>query len=293
MSKRVIVIAGPTASGKSALAVETALRLGTEVIGADSRQIYRHMPVITAVPAEAERRGVPHRLIEVLEPHEYCSAATWCDMALGEIGRILSERDEAVVCGGSMLYIDALCRGLDDLPTVPDDIRRQTAAEVKDRGAVWALQELRRLDPEYYAVVDRNNMRRVTHAIELIRTAGRTYTSMRRGCRVERPFAIEMLLLQPGRQWLFERINARVEEMMRRGALDEAERLYPLRHLNALNTVGLKELFAYLSGEMSLDETVARIQKNTRVYAKKQLLWVRHKAEEKMVGVQIVTTIVN
>lgn len=272
-----IVIAGPTASGKSALAVQEALRLGTEVIGADSRQVYRGMPIITAVPTREERRGVPHRLVETLDLHDYCSAATWCDMALEEIAGVLSTRDEAVVCGGSMLYIDALTRGLDDLPTVPDHIRAETKAEYAAKGLEWAQAELRHLDPEYYAQVDLKNPKRLVHAIELIRTAGRPYSQMRRGVRAERPFDMELRLLQPDRQELFERINARTEAMMAAGALDEARRLYPLRHLNSLNTVGAKELFAHLDGRMSLDEAVARIQKNTRVYAKKQLLWVRHR----------------
>lgn len=278
------VIAGPTASGKSALAVQEALRLGTEVIGADSRQIYRGMPVITAVPTMQERRGVPHRLIETLDLEEYCSAATWCDMALSEIADVLRERDEAVVCGGSMLYIDALTRGLDDLPTVPDDIRRATLDEYTEKGLDWARSELERLDPVYYRQVDRNNPKRLIHAIELIRTAGRPYSQMRRGVRAERPFHIELRLLQPDRSELFARINTRVEEMMSAGALEEARRLYPLRHLNSLNTVGLKELFVHIEGRMSLDEAVARIQKNTRVYAKKQLLWVRHRIEGRQGG---------
>lgn len=274
------MIAGPTASGKSALAVREAQRLGTEVIGADSRQVYRGMPIITAVPTMEERQGVPHRLVETLDLHEYCSAAAWCDMALEEIADVLATHDEAVVCGGSMLYIDALTRGLDDLPTVPDDIRAETKAEYAEKGLEWAQEELRRLDPDYYAQVDQKNPKRLVHAIELIRTAGRPYSQMRRGVRAERPFDIELRLLQPDRQELFARINARTEAMMTAGALDEARRLYPLRHLNSLNTVGAKELFAHLEGLMSLDEAVARIQKNTRVYAKKQLLWARHRLEE-------------
>lgn len=279
-SKRVIVITGPTASGKSALAVQLAARLGTEVIGADSRQIYRGMPILTAVPSAEERQGIRHRLIEVLDVEEYCSAATWCDMTLGEIADVLTQHDEAVVCGGSMLYIDALTRGLDDLPTVPDDIRVATAEEAAEKGIEWARAEVQRLDPDYFGKVDVNNLRRLVHAIELIRTAGVPYSSMRRGVRAERPFQIEMRYLQLDRAELFARINARTESMMAHGALDEAKRLYPKRHLNALNTVGFKELFAHIEGRMSLDEAVARIQKNTRVYAKKQLLWIRHRLEE-------------
>lgn len=280
MKKKVIVISGPTASGKSALAVEEALRFGTEVIGADSRQFYRGMPVITAVPTLEERKGVPHRLVEVLEVEEYMSAALWCERALEEIADVLLTHDEAVVCGGSMLYIDALIRGLDDLPTVPDDIRLNTLEEFNEKGIAWARSELERLDPVYYLQVDLNNGKRLIHAIELIRTAGKPYSAMRRGVRAERPFDIELRLLQPERQELFRRINGRVEAMMEQGALAEAERLYPKRHLNSLNAVGFRELFAYMEGRLSLDEAVARWQRATRVYAKKQLLWARHRSEE-------------
>lgn len=279
LNKRVIVIAGPTASGKSALAVEKAIHLGTEVIGADSRQIYCGMPILTAVPTKEERKGVAHRLIEILQVEQYCSAALWCDMALEEINRVLAVRDDVIVCGGSMLYLDALCIGLDELPTVPDDIRIATAEEAVEKGIEWARSEVLRLDAEYYAKVDINNLKRLVHAIELMRTAGKPYSQMRTGNRIKRPFAIECHYLLPQRETLFQRINTRVEKMMEKGALEEARRLYPKRTLNALNTVGFKELFAHIDGRMSLDEAIARIQKNTRVYAKKQMLWVRHRID--------------
>lgn len=223
---------------------------------------------------------MPHRLIEVLEPEEYMSAALWCERALEELADVLSVHDEAVVCGGSMLYIDALIRGLDDLPVVPEDIRRSTLDEFHEKGLEWARSELRRIDPEYYGQVDLNNGKRLVHAIELIRTAGKPYSAMRKGVRSERPFDIELRLLQPERGELFRRINGRVEAMLCHGALDEAQRLYPRRHLNSLNAVGFRELFAYLEGRLSLDEAVARWQRATRVYAKKQLLWARHRSAE-------------
>ena len=278
--KKIIVITGPTASGKSALAVEKALELGTEVVGADSRQIYRHIPVITAVPTMKERRGVRHHLIEELELEDYFSAALYEEKALERLAEILMRRDEAVVCGGSMLYVDALTRGIDDIPTVKESIRKETAAEAREKGLEWALRELERLDPEYALKVDRANLKRIVHAIEIIRSSGKTYTSLRTGVRKNRPFEIEMYILLPAREELFGRINHRVEEMMEHGALEEARRVYRRRHLNSLNTVGFKELFAYIEGRMSLDETIGRIQKNTRVYAKKQMLWGRKRLSE-------------
>ena len=273
--KRLTVIAGPTASGKSALAIEKALESGTEIVGADSRQVYRHMPVITAVPTMEERRGVRHHLIEVLEPEEYYSASRFEQDALDCITDIFTRNDEAILCGGSMMYIDALCNGIDDIPTVPEHIRRETLEEYQEKGAEWLLEELRRIDPNYYDIVDRKNTKRVLHAVEITRTAGVPYTAMRTGLKKERPFVIEKHILLPEREVLFNRINRRVIHMLEHGALDEAKALYPKRHLNSLNTVGFKELFAYLDGTMSLDQAVARMQKNTRVYAKKQILWAR------------------
>jgi tRNA dimethylallyltransferase len=226
-----------------------------------------------------ERRGVKHHLLEELELEEYFSASLFEERALTLLEDIFTKRDDAIVCGGSMMYVDALCNGIDDIPTVPENIRRETVEEYEERGKEWLLTELLRLDPEYYDIVDRNNIKRVLHAVEIIRTAGRTYTSLRTGTRKKRPFEIEKILLMPPRETLFDRINRRVEMMMEVGALEEARSVYPKRHLNSLNTVGFKELFAYFDGTMTLDEAVARLQKNTRVYAKKQMLWCRKQKE--------------
>jgi tRNA dimethylallyltransferase len=178
------------------------------------------------------------------------------------------------------MYVDALCNGIDDIPTVPDHIRQETVEEWQLRGTEWLLAELQRLDPQYYDIVDRHNTKRVLHAVEIIRAAGVTYTSLRTGKRKERPFEIEKILLMPEREILFDRINRRVDMMMEMGALEEARQVYPLRHLNSLNTVGFKELFAYFDGTMTLDEAVARLKKNTRVYAKKQMLWCRKQQQD-------------
>ena len=298
----VIVITGPTASGKSALAVDLARRLDTDIISADSRQIYRGIPIVTAVPSIEERGGVTHHLLETLPLDAYYSASQFRDDALAIISRLAAEgKDHVVVCGGSMMYVDALVYGIDELPTVPDDIRQGLTAEWRQCGDEWLVAELRRLDPVYAHRVDLRNLKRVFHAVEISLTARRPYSSLLTSVGTQHaasprpdgscvgaphvahgqlPLTFKTYSLDAcPREWLFDRINRRVELMMAAGLLDEARRVYPLRHLNSLNTVGLKELFAYFDGTMDLPTAVARIQKNTRVYAKKQITWhKRHPA---------------
>ena len=269
------VITGPTASGKSALAVDLAKRLGTEIISADSRQVYRGIPIVTAVPTEEERGGVRHHLMEMLPLEAYYSASTFEQDALRLAEYLFGEHGSAVVCGGSMLYIDALCNGIDELPTVPENIRMPLMSEWSQRGDAWLLEKLRQLDPECHERIDRQNMKRVFHAVEVSLTAGVPYSTLLTGNRVDRNFRIVKVALNGERQLLFERINRRVEAMMEAGLEDEARSVYDRRTLNSLNTVGLKEMFAWFDGIMTKEEAVARIQKNTRVYAKKQLTWHR------------------
>ena len=278
---KLIIITGPTASGKSALAVDVAKRLGTEIISADSRQIYQGIPIVTAVPTEEERGGVRHHLLETLPLEAYYSAAEFENDALRIALPLMERNGYAVVCGGSMMYIDALCNGIDELPTVPQDLREWLTAEWGRRGDGWLLTELERLDPVHYAKVDRMNLKRVFHAVEVSLAAGQPYSSLLTGNRVSRPFDILKIALGGERLHLFDRINRRVVMMMEGGLEEEARSVYPLRHLNSLNTVGLKEMFAWFEGRMTKDEAVARIQKNTRVYAKKQLTW--HKRDDQLV----------
>ncbi len=274
-----IVITGPTASGKSALAVDVAERLGTGIISADSRQVYRGIPIVTAMPTDDERSRVPHHLIDMLPLDAYYSAAEFERDALALTRRMLSEKGVAVVCGGSMLYVDALCHGIDELPTVPDSIRDSLKQEHDSHGDGWLLEELRRVDPEYYEVVDRRNMKRVFHAVEIVRAAGTTYTSLRTGQRRQREFKIRKILLDPPRDVLFDRINRRVDAMVRDGLEEEARSVYPMRALNSLNTVGLKEMFAWFDGTMDRTTAIERIKKNTRVYAKKQMTWRKRETD--------------
>lgn len=270
-----IMITGPTASGKSALAVDVAERLGTEIVSADSRQVYRGIPIVTAMPTAEERARVRHHLVDMLPLDAYYSAAEFERDALRVAGGLLESRGVAVAVGGSMLYVDALCHGIDALPTVSDAVREGLRREHERLGDEWLLDELRRLDPEYYDTVDRRNTKRVFHAVEIIREAGVTYTSLRTGARRERDFRIVKVLLEAPREILFDRINRRVDAMVADGLEEEARGVYHLRHLNSLNTVGLKEMFAMFDGTMDRHTAIERIKKNTRVYAKKQMTWRR------------------
>ena len=273
--KKLIVVTGPTASGKTDLAVRLALEHETEIISADSRQIYKGIPIVTAVPDKSQRAGVTHHLMELLPLDSYYSAAKFEEDALRIAHEIWKKREVAIVCGGSMMYVDALVNGIDELPTVPDSIRIPLMASWKENGDDWLLDKLKTLDPEYYSSVDRANMKRVFHAVEICMTASTTYTSLRTGKKKKRNFEIEKIVIDMPREQLFDRINRRVLSMIEQGLEEEARKVYPYRHLNSLNTVGLKEMFAYFDGKLDFETAVARIQKNTRVYAKKQLTWLK------------------
>ena len=284
-----IVLLGPTGVGKTELSLRLAERLHAEIISADSRQLYADIPIGTAAPTAEERARVPHHLVGTLRLEDYYSAARYEEEALALIRRLHAEGKRALLCGGSMMYIDAVCRGIDDLPTIPPGIRAHYAALLQEEHAAETLcRELLLRDPEYYAQVDRRNLRRVAHALEIIEAAGQTYTSLRRRSYKPRPFRTLKIGLDRPRPELFARIGARTEQMLHDGLLDEVRRVYPLRHLNSLNTVGYKELFRVVSGEWALPFALERMKKNTRVYAKKQLTWFRrdpsihwfHPAEE-------------
>ncbi len=278
--KKLIVITGPTASGKTDLAIRLALEHDTEIISADSRQIFKGIPIVTAVPSMAERKGVKHHLMETLPLDAYYSAALFEQDALRIAAEIWKRRDVAIVCGGSMMYVDALTDGIDALPTVPDSIRSGLAEEWREKGDDWLRDRLKALDPEYYRLVELANMKRVFHAVEICLASGTTYSSLRTGQKKKRDFEIEKIVLTPPREVLFDRINRRVLAMVDEGLEEEARRVYPMRHLNSLNTVGLKEMFSYFEGQMDFPTAVARIQKNTRVFAKKQLTWLKKKQDD-------------
>jgi len=273
--KHLIVITGPTAVGKTALTLQLSARYHTPVVNADSRQMFRQIPVGTAAPTPAEQALAPHLFVGCLDLEQYYSASMYESDALDAIARIHATSDVALLSGGSMMYIDAVCNGIDDIPTVNDQVRQDVKRLYAELGLQPLLDRLRQLDPQHYAEVDRQNPRRVMHALEICLQTGRPYSSFRTGRHKQRPFHIIKIGLNRDRDELYRRINSRVDQMMSHGMMEEALALYHLRHLNALNTVGYKELFAYMDGRWTLDEAVERIKGNTRRYARKQLTWFK------------------
>lgn len=272
------MITGPTASGKSALAVSLALLAGGEVISADSRQIYAGLPVTTAAPTPADMRGVPHHLVGTLPLDAYYSASCFREDAMRIVSDLFARGRQPIICGGSMMYVDALCNGIDEMPTVPDAIRGELARQWEEKGDDWLLGRLDSLDPDYAARVDRKNLKRVFHAVEVSLAAGAPYSSLLTGRnrrQGELPWRVLKIALRMPREVLFGRINRRVEAMAEQGMADEVRRVAPMRSLNSLNTVGVKEMLRFIDGEWTLDEAKARLAKNTRVYAKKQLTWLQ------------------
>ena len=272
-----LVITGPTAVGKTDLCLEIAESRGIPVINADSRQIYRDMPIGTAAPTAEQMQRVKHYFVGTLALDEYYNASMYEQDVMTLLSQMFEGNDNALamMTGGSMMYIDAVCNGIDDIPTIRDDIRQLYKDRLATEGLDPLLAELKTLDPEYYDIVDKCNPRRVVHGLEICRQTGTTYTSFRIRERKQRPFRIVKIALNRPRDILYKRINSRVDMMIAEGLEEEARRLYPLRHLNALNTVGYKEMFKYIDGEWTLDEAVERIKGNTRRYARKQQTWYK------------------
>ena len=275
MKKSLIVLLGPTAVGKTELSLQLAERLGCPIISADSRQLYRDMVVATAAPTREQLARVPHYFIGTLALTDYYSAACYEEEAMALMQELFAHHDTLLLTGGSMMYIDAVCNGIDEIPTISDEVRRAVVTRYEEAGLDVMLEELLRLDPDFYEKVDRRNPKRVIHAVEICRMTGQPYSSLRTETKKERPFDIVKIGLTRPRAELYERINSRVDAMMRDGLEAEARRLYPYRHLNALNTVGYKEMFAYFDGTYDLPTAVEKIKRNTRVYARKQMTWFR------------------
>ena len=270
-----IVITGPTASGKTSLAIDVARRLGCEIISADSRQLFRDIPIGTATPTPDELAAVPHHFVATLDLDDYYSAARFETDSLALLPDIFERSGGyAVVCGGSMMYVDALVNGIDSMPTITDDVRSKVSRLAAEQGIEGLLALLEITDPDYYEIVDRSNTKRVIHALEISMQAGVPYSSLRTGSKAERPFDIMKFAIDMPREMLFDRINRRVDAMIAGGLVEEARHVFDRRTLNSLNTVGYKEIFAYFDGTMDFYTAVARIKKNTRVYAKKQLTWL-------------------
>ena len=285
-----IVITGPTGVGKTELCLSMAERLGTDIINADSRQIYREIPIGTAAPTEEQMKRVRHHFVATKSITDYYSAA----MYEQEVMELLNEwkGDTALLCGGSMMYIDAVCKGIDDIPTIRDDIRERMKQRLETEGLEALTEELRRLDPQHWELVDKNNPRRIVHALEVCHQTGMPYSTFRTGEKKKRPFDIIKIGLtrshiakikrgQPiyDHSELYERINQRVLTMVDDGLVKEAEKMMCHRKENALNTVGYKEMFSYFDGDITLEEAVRQIQSHTREYARKQLTWYKKDTE--------------
>ena len=285
-----IVITGPTGVGKTELCLSIAERLGTDIINADSRQIYREIPIGTAAPTEEQMKRVRHHFVATKSITDYYSAA----MYEQEVMALLNEwqGDTALLCGGSTMYIDAVCKGIDDIPTIRDDIRERMKQRLETEGLEALTEELRRLDPQHWELVDKNNPRRIVHALEVCHQTGMPYSTFRTGEKKKRPFDIIKIGLtrshiakikrgQPiyDHSELYERINQRVLTMVDDGLVKEAEKMMCHRKENALNTVGYKEMFSYFDGDITLEEAVRQIQSHTREYARKQLTWYKKDTE--------------
>lgn len=274
-----IVVLGPTGVGKSDISIQLAKYFSTDIISADSRQLFRELSIGTAVPPESDLNSVCHHFIQSRSIHDYYNVSEYETEAISKINQLFKTKNPLILTGGSMLYIDTICKGIDDIPTVTPEIRNEVIEWYQDNGMEALQKRLQDLDPEYYQIVDLNNPKRLLHAVEICQMTGKTFTSFRKNTFRERPFRIVKIGINLNREILYQRINERVERMMEAGLLEEARSVYPFRGLNSLNTVGYKELFAYLDGTCSLEEAVDLIKRNSRKYARKQLTWFRRDQE--------------
>ena len=270
-----IVITGPTGVGKTELCLHIADTFGIPIINADSRQIFAEIPIGTAAPTPAQLARAKHYFVGNHHITDYYSASMYEQDALQLINQLQASSPLQLMSGGSMMYIDAVCNGIDDIPTIDEATRTWMKQRLASEGLPTLVEELQRLDPEHWAIVDKNNPRRVVHALEICHMTGKTYTSFRTNNKKQRPFNILKIGLNIDREILYGRINDRVLEMIDAGMVDEARQMYPMRELNALNTVGYKELFEHFDGTITLDEAIFKIQSNTRRYARKQLTWYK------------------
>ena len=274
-----ITLLGPTGVGKTELSLKVAERFNSPIISSDSRQLYRDLPIGTAAPTPEQQARVKHYFVGTLNLTDYYSASQFETDVLALLEQLHATIPHVVMTGGSMMYIDAVCKGIDDIPTVTPEIREAIYQQFAQEGLAPILEELKAADPKHYEEVDRQNYKRVIHAVEICRMTGKPYSSFRTNTRKSRPFQIIKVGLTRDREELYDRINRRVDVMMEEGLLEEARGVYPYRALNALNTVGYKELFNYFSGEWTLDLAIEKIKRNSRVYARKQMTWFKHDPE--------------
>ncbi|MFY9361874.1 MAG: tRNA (adenosine(37)-N6)-dimethylallyltransferase MiaA [Dysgonamonadaceae bacterium] len=274
-----LVLLGPTGVGKTVGSIRIAEKLSSPILSADSRQLYKGMPIGTAAPTPDQLSRAKHYFVGILSPEEYYSASRYEEEAITLIEKLHKKHPVVVMVGGSMLYIDAVCRGIDEMPTIDDELRKDLQQLYRKEGLDPIRQQLKLLDPVFYRQVDLKNPKRVIHALEVCLMTGKPYSSLRTNLRKKRPFRIVKIGFTRERQELYDRINARVDDMIDNGLIEEAQRLYPLRHLNSLNTVGYKELFDYFDGKYDLNTAIEKIKQHSRNYARKQLSWFKRDQE--------------
>lgn len=288
-----VVLLGPTGVGKTEVALQIAEHLQSPIINADSRQLFAEIPIGTAAPTKEQQERVKHYFVGTLHLTDYYSAAKYEEDVLQLLNQLFNQRQMALLSGGSMMYIDAVCQGIDDIPTVDEATRRLMKRKLETEGLDALVTELKVLDPEHYKIVDLHNPRRVVHALEICHMTGNTYTSYRKNTKKIRPFNIIKIGLNRPREEMYERINNRVLKMMNQGLIEEAKAVYPQKGLNALNTVGYKELFAYFDGDISFDDAILKIQSNTRQYMRKQVTWFKRDDDIKWFSPTNIEEIIN
>ena len=279
MKNTLIVLIGPTGVGKTELSLSIAGHFKTCIVSADSRQLYADLKIGTAAPTPDQLARVPHHFVGTLRLTDYYSAAQYEAEVMAKLEELFQQNDVVVLTGGSMMYVDAICKGIDDIPTVDKETRELMIQRYEEEGLEKLCSELKLLDPEYYQIVDLKNPKRVIHALEICYMTGKTYTSFRTREIKKRPFRIIKIGLTREREELYNRINRRVDEMMEKGLLEEARSVAEYKHLNSLNTVGYKEIFKYIDGEWPLDFAIEKIKQNSRIYSRKQMTWFKRDTE--------------
>lgn len=273
--KTLIVLIGPTGVGKTDLSIKIAEKYGSPIISADSRQLYSDLKIGTAAPTEEYLKRVKHYFVGTLKLTDYYSAAQYESEVISLLEDLFKRNNTILLTGGSMMYIDAICKGIDDIPTVDSETRLMMMEKYEKEGLDRLCAELKLLDPEYYSTVDLKNPKRVIHALEICYMTGKTYTSFRTGNKKQRPFDIIKIGLCRDREELYERINKRVDIMIKEGLVDEVKSVYEYRNLNSLNTVGYKEIIQYLEGNCTLEFAIEKIKQNSRIYSRKQMTWFK------------------
>lgn len=277
--KTLIVLIGPTGVGKTDLSIRIAEKYNSPIISADSRQLYSELKIGTAAPSEEYLKKIKHYFVGTLKLTDYYSAAQYESDVMELLDALFKNHDTILLTGGSMMYIDAICKGIDDIPTVDSETRRMMMEKYENEGLERLCSELKLLDPEYYSIVDLKNPKRVIHALEICYMTGKTYTSFRTGNKKQRPFNILKIGLFRDRDELYERINRRVDIMISEGLIDEVKSVYKYKELNSLNTVGYKEIIQYLDGNWTLDYAIDKIKQNSRIYSRKQMTWFKRDNE--------------